>query len=146
MKAEVSDLARTESEKGLASERAPGKPGAPDHSGGKRKRDVDFQTGFQLRSLYNDVLDGSFSERFLDLLSQLEKNPKSVALNSEAVLPSQLNDFDLAVARLSQLSDTLNELAEESRRDIVLMSVKRQQLDRLISDNDLRLRKLMEHT
>jgi hypothetical protein len=146
MKTEVSDLARTESEQGLASERASGKSGASDSSGSKQKKDLGFQSRSQLRSLYDDVLDGPVPERFLDLLSQLEENPKSAGLNSEAVLPSQLNDFDLAVARLSQLSDTLNDLAEESRRDIVLMSVKREQLDRLISDNDLRLRKLMEHT
>jgi hypothetical protein len=145
MKTEVSDLARTESEQGLASERASGKSGASDSSGSKQKKDLGFQSRSQLRSLYDDVLDGPVPERF-DLLSQLEEHPKSAGLNSEAVLPSQLNDFDLAVARLSQLSDTLNDLAEESRRDIVLMSVKREQLDRLISDNDLRLRKLMEHT
>jgi hypothetical protein len=134
MRTEVSDLARTESEKGLAGERAPGRSRASGKSGSK------------LRSLYDDILNQPVSGEFFDLLSQLEQNPKSVELNSGAALTSQLNDFDLAVARLGQLSDTLNDLAEESRRDIVLMSSKRDQLDRLMSDNDVRLQRLTEHT
>jgi hypothetical protein len=143
MRTEVSDLARTESEKGLAGERAPGKSRASGKSRDKLKADLGTQIGFPLRNLYDDVLNRSVPDPFHD---PLEQNSENAALDSGAVLPFQLHDFDLAVARLSQLSDMLNGLAEESRRDIVLMSSKRDRLDRLMSDNDVRLQRLTEHT
>ena len=48
---------------------------APGKSRGKGKGDLGSQIGFQLRNLYDDVLNQPVPDRFLDLLTQLETPP-----------------------------------------------------------------------
>ncbi|MEA2856491.1 MAG: hypothetical protein QOH98_812 [Methylobacteriaceae bacterium] len=66
----------SESNDGLAGTKRHGRSGAPGKGRGK-KADVGTQIGFQLRNLYDDVLNQPVPDRFLDLLSQLETSPGS---------------------------------------------------------------------
>jgi hypothetical protein len=66
----------SESNDGLAGTKRHGRSGAPGKGRGK-KGDVGTQIGFQLRNLYDDVLNQPVPDRFLDLLSQLETSPGS---------------------------------------------------------------------
>ncbi|GAC1339467.1 MAG: hypothetical protein NVSMB26_27310 [Beijerinckiaceae bacterium] len=51
--------------------------GASGKGRGKGKGDLGTQIGFQLRNLYDDVLNQPVPDRFLDLLGQLEATPRS---------------------------------------------------------------------
>jgi hypothetical protein len=51
--------------------------GASGKGRGKAKGDLGTQIGFQLRNLYDDVLNQPVPDRFLDLLGQLEATPRS---------------------------------------------------------------------
>jgi hypothetical protein len=66
----------SESDDGLAGTKRHGRSGAPGKGRGK-KADVGTQIGFQLRNLYDDVLNQPVPDRFLDLLSQLETSASS---------------------------------------------------------------------
>jgi anti-sigma factor NepR-like protein len=66
----------SESNDGLAGTKRHGRSGGPGKGRGK-KADVGTQIGFQLRNLYDDVLNQPVPDRFLDLLSQLETSPGS---------------------------------------------------------------------
>ena len=65
------------SDNGLVGAKRHGRSGGPGKGRGKSKADVGTQIGFQLRSLYDDVLNQPVPDRFLDLLSQLETSPTS---------------------------------------------------------------------
>ena len=54
-----------------------GRSGAQGKGRGKAKGDLGTQIGFQLRNLYDDVLNQPVPDRFLDLLSQLEASANS---------------------------------------------------------------------
>lgn len=64
------------SDNGLAGTKRHGRSAAPGKGRGK-KADVGAQIGFQLRNLYDDVLNQPVPDRFLDLLSQLETSSGS---------------------------------------------------------------------
>ena len=64
------------SDDGLAGAKRHGRSAAP-KGRGKSKGDVGTQIGFQLRTLYDDVLSQPVPDRFLDLLSQLETSSSS---------------------------------------------------------------------
>src|SRR5947209_13788495 len=66
----------SESDDGLAGTKRHGRSGAAGKGRGK-KADVGTQIGFQLRNLYDDVLNQPVPDRFLDLLSQLETSSGS---------------------------------------------------------------------
>jgi hypothetical protein len=65
------------SDDGLAGTKRHGRSGAPGKGRGKSKADLGTQIGFQLRNLYDDVLNQPVPDRFLDLLSQLETSSGS---------------------------------------------------------------------
>jgi Anti-sigma factor NepR len=65
------------SDNGLAGTKRHGRSGAPGKGRGKSKADLGAQIGFQLRNLYDDVLNQPVPDRFLDLLSQLETSSGS---------------------------------------------------------------------
>jgi hypothetical protein len=65
------------SDNGLAGTKRHGRSGAPGKGRGKSKADLGTQIGFQLRNLYDDVLNQPVPDRFLDLLSQLETTSDS---------------------------------------------------------------------
>jgi Anti-sigma factor NepR len=65
------------SDNGLAGVKRHGRSGGPGKGRGKSKADLGAQIGFQLRNLYDDVLNQPVPDRFLDLLSQLETSSSS---------------------------------------------------------------------
>jgi hypothetical protein len=66
------------SDKGLTGTKRHGRAGASSKGRGKSKGDLGTQIGFQLRNLYDDVLNQPVPDRFLDLLSQLETTSPSL--------------------------------------------------------------------
>jgi hypothetical protein len=67
----------SDSDNGLAGTKRLGRAGGQGKGRGKSKADLGTQIGFQLRNLYDDVLNQPVPDRFLDLLSQLETSPGS---------------------------------------------------------------------
>ena len=65
------------SDSGLAGAKRHGRSGGSGKGRGKSKADLGAQIGFQLRNLYDDVLNQPVPDRFLDLLSQLETSSNS---------------------------------------------------------------------
>jgi Anti-sigma factor NepR len=66
----------SDSDDGLAGTKRHGRSASQGRGRGK-KADVGAQIGFQLRNLYDDVLNQPVPDRFLDLLSQLETSSSS---------------------------------------------------------------------
>jgi hypothetical protein len=131
----VSDLASTGPKNGLAGTKTHGEPEASANNRGKAKQHLDAETGLRPPNLYEDVLNRPVPDRFLDLLADLER-PQTNAIDQ----------FDTSVSRLGRLNQMLSDLADESRRDLALISVKREQLERLVSENDVRLQRVTEGT